>query len=308
MAVRALARSRRRRRGLSYGYVFILPYLLLLLCFGIGPGIYAMFMSFSDSTSTATFSFAGLTNYVTAFHDFRFWPAFENIFLYLLIWLPVMVVGVLALALLLHARAGKVSSTMRLLYYLPGAVVGSASVLLWLFMLDPQISPFAPILQLFGFKMVRDTLDPAHLPLVLAIMAFSTGAGGWIVIMYGAFQNISQEIMDAAAIDGCNVFQTAFSIKLPLIAKYVVYMVILSFATGTQLFVEPQLIGTPAGAGSGAISPTWSPNLLSYQFAFNIGNLGAAAAISMVLLIISVVGAFLLIFRTNFFDLRITKE
>jgi multiple sugar transport system permease protein len=305
MAVHVRSRSRHRRQ-MNYGYVFIFPYLVLLLCFGVGPCIYAVFMSFSDPTSNAAFSFDGLTNYVTAFHDFRFWPAFENIFVYLLIWLPVMVLGVLTLALLLHARSGRFSSTMRFLYYLPGAVVGSASVLLWLFMLDPQISPFGPLLQLFGFKVIQDTIDPSHLPLVLAIMAFSNGAGGWIVIMYGAFQNIPQETMEAAAIDGCNAFQTAFLIKLPLIAKYIVYMIILSFATGTQVFVEPQLIG--AAAGTGTISPTWSPNLLAYQFAFGTGNLGAAAAISMVLLIIGVVGAFLLIFRTNFFDLRLSKD
>ncbi len=304
MAISTSPRAR-RRLVLNYGYLFVLPYTVLLLLFGIGPTLYALLISFSDPNSDA-FSFNGLTNYVTAFKDFRFASSFGNVFLYLIIWLPVTVLGVLLLALLLHARGGWFSSTMRLVYYLPGAVVGSASVLLWLFMLDPQISPFAPLLHAFGFKIVRDALDTSHLPVVLTLIAFSAGAGGWIVVMYGAFQNISAEIMEAAIIDGCNVFQSALYIKIPLIAKYIVYMVILSFAGGTQLFVEPQLIGK--AVQNGTITPTWSPNELAYEFAFNLGNFGASAAIAMILLLIGLVAALLIIFGTNFFDMQIRKN
>ena len=78
--------------------------------------------------------------------------------------------------------------------------------------------------------------------------------------MYGAFQNISQEIMEAAKIDGCNAIQAAIFIKLPLVAKYIIYMLILSFAGGIQLFVEPQLLGRATG---NSIPPTWSPNELA---------------------------------------------
>jgi multiple sugar transport system permease protein len=226
------------------------------------------------------------------------------VFLFLIIWLPVTVIGVLLLALLLHARIGRFSSAMRLIYYLPGAVTGSASVLLWLFMFDPQISPFAPVLHAFGFKVLANAIDTPHLPFLLTLIAFSTGAGGWIVIMYGALQNISHDIMEAATIDGCNPIQAALYIKLPLIVPYVVYMLILSFAGGVQLFVEPQLMGA---ASHGTISPTWSPNELSYDYAFNVGNLGASAAISMVLLLIGLTGALLIIFKTGFFRSEISK-
>ena len=304
MAISTASRVR-RHLVVNYGYLFALPYAILLLLFGIGPTLYALVISFSDPNSDA-FSFNGLTNYITAFKDFRFASSFGNVSLYLIIWLPVTVLGVLLLALLLHARSGWFSSTMRLVYYLPGAIVGSASVLLWVFMLDPQISPIAPLLHALGFKIVRDALDTSHLPIVLTLIAFSAGAGGWIVVMYGAFQNISAEIMEAAIIDGCNVFQSAFYIKIPLIAKYIVYMVILSFAGGTQLFVEPQLIGK--AVQNGTITPTWSPNELAYEFAFNLGNFGASAAIAMILLIIGLVGALLIIFGTNFFDMQLRKN
>jgi multiple sugar transport system permease protein len=302
MAVSTGAHLQRHRR-LNHGYVFVLPYVLFLLVFGVGPALYAIFLCFVD-TSGNSFQFNGLANFVAVFRDFRFAPAFGHVFLFLIIWLPVTVIGVLLLALLLHARIGRFSSTMRLIYYLPGAVTGSASVLLWLFMFDPQISPFALVLHAFGFKVLANAIDAAHLPFLLTVIAFSTGAGGWIVIMYGALQNISHEIMEASTIDGCNPIQAALYIKLPLIVPYVVYMLILSFAGGVQLFVEPQLIGA---ASHGAITPTWSPNELSYDYAFNVGNLGASAAISMVLLVISLIGALLIIFKSGFFRSEISK-
>jgi multiple sugar transport system permease protein len=289
-----------RRHGLA-PYLFVLPYVLLLLAFGILPSLYSVLISFDDPFVPGL-SFHGVENYLVAFRDFRFAPAFGNVALYLLIWLPFMTVAVLGLALLLHQRPGRMSALARLVYFLPGAVTGSAAVVLWLFVLDPTVSPFGPLLRLFGIETLREAVDGSNLAFSIALMAFSIGAGGWIVIIFGAFQNIDREIVEAARIDGCNAWQQAWHIKLPLIQKYVVYMLVLSFAGGTQLFVEPQLIGRAAGPG--VVSPTWSPNLLAYDFAFNIGNFGAAAAISMLLLVIGLLGACLLIFRTKFFDVR----
>ena len=296
-----VARTKRRRRSFNYGYAFVLPYVLLLFFFGIVPSVYALFISFTDPNSD-TPSFNGLTNYITAFHDFRFVAAFVHALLYLLLWLPITTVGVLFLALLLHALVSRFSTVMRLIYFLPGAVTGSASVLLWMFMFDPSVSPFNFIFHALGARDISAVIYEPNLPILLTIIAFSTGAGGWIVVMYGAFQNISNEIIEAAKIDGCNAIQTALSIKLPLISKYVVYMLILSFAGGIQLFVEPQLLSR---AVRNTISLTWSPNELAYEFAFNLGNFGVSAAISTILLVVGLIGAFLLIFRTRFFSTEV---
>ena len=99
--------------------------------------------------------------------------------------------------------------------------------------------------------------------------------------------------------DGCSRLQMALRIKLPLIRPYIAYMLILTFAGNVQLFAEPQLIGRAPGS---TISAYWSPNQLGYAFAFELGNFGAAAALSMLLLIIGIVGAFIIIRTTNLFQ------
>jgi len=68
--------------------------------------------------------------------------------------------------------------------------------------------------------------------------------------MYGALNNISDEVLEAARIDGAGPWRTAIHIQIPMIRKWIVYLAILAFASGTQLFVEPQLLQTASLAGS----------------------------------------------------------
>jgi multiple sugar transport system permease protein len=292
-----VARGRRAGGRAKAGYVFVSGYVTLLLLFGVLPSAYAIYLSLTQSDG----KFAGLSNFFSTARDFRFVPAFEHIALYLLIWLVLLVTLVLFLALMLHAGASRASGVFRFLFYLPGALAGAASVLVWLFMLDPSVSPWHFPLSMFHFSELAQTIEPQHLPAVFALIAFWTGAGGWVVIMHGGLNNISSEVLDSAKIDGANAWQTAIRVKLPLIKKWVVYMCILAFAAGTQLFVEPQLVGE---ASLGAVSTTWSPNQLAYYMAFQNDNFNYAAAISVDLLVIGLICAAVLVFRTKLFEIE----
>jgi multiple sugar transport system permease protein len=287
---------RKRKKGVA-GYAFVSGYFVLLILFGVLPAAYAIVLAFTASGG----HFTGLTNFIKTGEDFRFLPAFENVGKYLLIWLGSLVVIVLGLALMLHSIARRVSAAFRFIFYLPGALAGAASVLVWLFMLDPTVSPWRLFLGVFGFKNLGQTILPGHLPLIFAIIAFWAGAGGWIVVTYGALNNIPNELIEAAQLDGAGAIQTALRIKLPLIKKWIVFMLILAFAAGTQLFVEPQLVGE---ASLGLISPTWSPNELAYYFAFQDNNFNYAAAISVDLLVIGLLCAAVLVFRTKLFEVE----
>lgn len=289
----ALVPSHKKRRYDVTGIIFVSPYVLLLLAFGLGPAIFSILISFVNRTDGV-----GITNYVKVFADFRFWPAMANVGLYLLVWLPVMVLGVLFFALLLHHRPSRLGGLMRLIYFLPGAVTGSASVLLWYFMLEPTMSPFAPLLHAMGFRTGNDVFQNSNLVVIFAVIAFTTGVGQWIIIVYGAMQSIPDDVIEAAAIDGSGPIRTAIQVKLPLVSKYVIYMVVLSLANGVQLFVEPQLIyAVTRSVGS----PWWSVNQLGYSLAFQNADFGSAAIVSLVLLVLCTLAGLFMIFKTDFF-------
>jgi multiple sugar transport system permease protein len=277
------------------GYFFVALYVGLLLLLGIAPAAYAIYLSLAANSG------GGIASaFHTAFTDYRFWPAFGHILIFMALWLVSQTLLVVGLVLMMHNMAQRVGAVFRFLFYIPGALAGAASVIVWLFMLDPTASPFAFVLHWLGYAVFDNTIQPGNLPTIFALMAFWTGAGGWIVVMYGALNNIPHELIEAAQIDGSNAFQTAVRIKLPLIRKWVVYMLLLSFAGGTQLFVEPTVLG---GASLGiGITKYWSPNQLGWFVASQYNQYNEAAAISVMLLVLGLLVAALLVWRGRLFE------
>jgi multiple sugar transport system permease protein len=290
-----------RRNGRSagrtrIGYVFVSLYALLALAFGVVPSLYAVVLAFTNGDG----GFAGVGNFTKVLGDFRFWPAVLHVTVYLVIWLIALVVFVVGLALLVHAvRVRWVSTALRFVYYLPGALAGASSVLLWLFVLDPTASPVSGLLKAFGFDSFVAVIQPGHLPAIFAIIAFWTGAGGWIVIMYGALNNISTEVIEAARVDGANAVQTALHIQLPMLRKWIAYMGVMSLAAGTQLFVEPQLLSQASNA---VVPNDYSLNQLAYQYAFQQNDFNGAAAISLLLLVVALLLSWVFVTRGGLFE------
>jgi multiple sugar transport system permease protein len=291
--VHKAAQSRVRPRG--SGYLFVAPYVGLLFAVGIYPVGYAINLALTSFTA----HFAGLTNFVGTFHNPEFLPALENVAMFLAIWLTALVVLVVGLSLMLHPMDKRVSAAFRFVLYLPAALAGSASVMLWLFMLQPGKSPWSFVLNWLGYHSLGDSLAPAHLPVVFAPIAFWSGAGSWIVVMHGALATIPGDVLESARLDGAGAWGTAFRIKLPLIKKWIAYMVIGAFAAGSQLFVEPKLISQATGS---FVNQTWSPNQLAIFLSFRLDNFNYAAAISIDLLVAALICAAVILLRTGLFE------
>ena len=294
----------RPRRGPQSGaraqafaaYVFSRGYVLLLLVFGVLPMVFALYLSFTKSGQ-----FVGLDNYVKAVGDFRFLPAVQHVAAYLVIWVVTLTVLVTLLALIVHAlRVRWLSSTARFLFYIPGAFAGSASVMLWLFVLNPSVSPVSFVLKWFGYTNFVQAIDLNNLPLIFTVIALWTGAGAWIIIMYAALNNISDEIMEAARCDGASAIKTAWYIQIPLIRKWIAYMAVIAVAAGTQLFAEPKIL---AQASRNQIPKHYSLNQLAYVTAFGPqADFNSSAAISMLLLVVAAGLAAFFVFRGGLFD------
>ena len=287
-----------RRSRRSPGWGFVAPYLVLLIAFGVAPAIYGLYQAFIVTSVMGPSYFSLAKNFVDVLSDYRLPGSIWNVTKYLVIWLPLLLVVVFVVAFAMDAKRTRFAALTRFVTYVPGAITGSAAALLWLFMFSPTVSPIGAFLRLFTNKS-GSFLSDQSFALVLSVMGVASGAGGWIVVVYGALSAIPPDLVEAALLEGGNVFQIIWHIKLPLIRSYIAFILIISTSQGFQLFVEPTVIS--AGA-RGQVSSTWSINQLVYSYATDQSNYGRASALAMLLLVVCVTLAVVIITKTKFYS------
>lgn len=285
------------RRKNFVSYLLLSPYLVLMVMFAVFPVGYAFVLSFFDTFENV---FWGLTNYMEVINDYRLLPAIWNVVSYVAIWVSMMVIGVTLLSLLLDTQAEGPAAFVRSIYFMPGAIASSAVVVLWLFLLDPLVSPFNGVYQILGLETRQNVIGGMGDPTIFALMGYLGNSGGWIVVLGGALAGLSKEVIEAARIDGASHWQLATRIKIPMISQTITLMAILTLSVGMQIFVEPQLMSLAGGAFE---KPDWSVMQLGFYYAFRFGDFGMAAAISTLSLILPLIIAFTLIFATRFYKI-----
>lgn len=281
-------------------WILMTPYILLFLVAAAIPIAYAFYISLQKAPTLVNpdSGFGGLDSFITAVSDYRFIDTFINIFTVMVIWLPLMIVGIVGLALLVHASPGRFGSAMRFIYYIPGALSGIANFVLWVYLLNPAQSPIAFLWRGMELDNLKEVVTTSNLPGILTAMLFFQGVGTWIVIVNGGLNGIPDEIFEAASLDGANAWQLAWQVKLPLIRPWIGYAALMNLAYGFQLFLEPYLLRQ---ISAGSVDAEWSPTQLGYAFAFTNRNFPAAAAMSIILLVITLAIGVIIVFRSGLF-------
>ena len=287
-----------RRRRLSPGWGFTAPYTLFLVAFGLVPVLYAIYIAFQVTPVVGASYFSPVENFIDVLKDNRLPTAALNVGLYLVVWLPLLLLVIFAIALVADAKRTRLAALTRFVAYVPGAITGAAAALVWMFMFSPAVSPFAALLKPFAGSNGL-LISNATLPAILAVLGISIGAGGWIVLVYGALTAIPSDILEAARIDGANAWQTVLWIKLPYIRNYIAFILIVSIASGFQVFVEPAVIG--AGA-NGQVSSTWAVNQIVYTYASGEANYGRASALALIMLAVCIAVAVFVLTKTKFYS------
>lgn len=296
----------KQRKSISAAYAFLLPYLIAMFLFGIAPAIYAFVVSLSSfEMGKPKFFQAGLQNFLTAYGDFRFIESLKNTLSFVALSLPVGLLFAVVMSLVLHLTKDRITSAARTIYFLAGAVSGPVLVLIFVFVFDPLISPFGFLLRPLGFSRPDEIITARYIVPIFVILRLFWSAGGSIAIFYGALQGISEEVIEAALIDGCDVWKLAWFIKIPLLKAWMLNALINAFVFDMQIYTEPALIGA-ALQGMSPVNAYWSLNMLGAQFTQYGGNFGASAAVSLLQVAISLAAAIFIVKRSNFYETDLT--
>lgn len=123
----------------------------------------------------------------------------------------------------------------------------------------------------------------------IALYVTWKGLGFYILLYLAALQNVGKELYEAAATDGASRWQAFWNVTVPGVRSATVLVLFLATITGANLFTEPYLL-TGGGGPNGAST---SPVLIMYQQGIQQGKPGYAAAIGVLLVVLTLGIAFL---------------
>lgn len=249
---------RTKNRGFIYNlkkyrvaYVYILPFYILFLVFGIFPMVSGFLLSFFRWDGLGPMHFLGLENYINLFKDTLFWKALSNtVFIGIIAHIPILLGG-LVLAYILNSKLVKGQNIFKTIYFMPMVTSSVAITIIFQNLFGFNYGLINYILSLFGKEPVNWLGGDGSLIKVAVIIMFAWKWIGWNMVIYLAgMQGISNDIYEAARIDGATHGKLIFSIVMPLLKPIILFTLIQSSIGMFNLFTEPfVLTGSNWGGG-----------------------------------------------------------
>lgn len=274
-----------RREQARLGFVMSLPAVILtgvFVLFPLGSAIYLAFTSW-DGLS-ANYPFVGLANVREIFHDSTLWAAVKNN----LIWIAVgtvtpLVVG-LILAVLLWSKTWG-ATFYRLVFFLPYILPGVTAAIVWGWIFDPISGWANRLLGDVGLQTLERPwlADPSTVVYAILFAAIWGTTGFCVVMLFAALQNVDEDLVDAARIDGASAARRLWHVILPQIAPVFLtlttYLLVGGFSVFDIVFVMTQ--GGPNNASNvlGAYS---------YQEVFTLNRIGYGTAVALLIAIFAI--------------------
>ena len=306
LAFFALGLARRLKDTVAehrYAYAYVTPAMLGMLVLVFFPFGYGIVLSFTGQTIFNTNLplseiWVGLQNYIDILGDVQVarhtdagWVInYQNFYWTLFIticWtVSNVTVGVslgMLLALALNTPGLRFKAVYRVLLILPWAIPNYITALIWKALFHQQFGAINQAIQMFGEPVAW--FDGVF-------SSFMTGlvTNGWLsfpfmmVVILGGLQSISQDMYEAATVEGATRWQQFWRITLPLLKPTLIPAVILSVVWTFNMFNIIYLVsgGEPAGANEILVTK-------AYKIAFEEYRYGYAAAYSVVIFMILLV-------------------
>lgn len=256
-----------------HGYTLTAPYFVFFLLFVAYPITFSFILVFHRWSIVGPMEWVGLANFTEMMGDRLFWKAIGNTLIFLMIHVPLQIIGALIIAEVLNHKL-VARGFFRAAFFLPVVVSGVAVTILWKQLYSTDLGILNQLLSVIGIGPVPWITSPRWAMPSIAIMATWKNVGLYIVIFLAGLQNVPRQLYEAAKIDGATTIQQFFYITVPAINPAMVMVVILSTINGFNLFIEPYVM-----TGGGPMNSTLSAVLYVYKQAFNFFRMGYAATI-----------------------------
>ena len=232
-------------------YVYIAPFFFLFAIFGIFPILSGFYLSFFKWDGMGAMRWKGLENYERIFTDPVFITSVKNtLFIGLIAHIPILGGG-LVLAYILNGKFVSYQNVFKTVYFLPMVTSAVAITIVFQVLFGYNfglLNYFFSFLSIPAINWLGGTgeyIKPA------IIIMFSWKWIGWNMVIYlSGMQGISEDLYEAATIDGSSAVQTFFLITIPLLKPIILFTLIQSTIGMTSLFIEPFILTNSLTGGT----------------------------------------------------------
>ncbi|MBB6222633.1 carbohydrate ABC transporter permease [Rhizobium leguminosarum] len=265
--------------------ILLVPALAIYAVFALYPMLNVVILSFQKWNGLdANRQFVGIANYSAIFtRDPVFWVAFRNTVIWTLMSLIFPPIVGLLLALSLNQKIfGR--NGLRAVFYLPVIIAPIAVATMWKWMYDPFFGLFAQLLTSWGMQSwIKDWLGNKDIALYSVFVAYLWQTVGFSMVLFLAgLQSVSQTLVEAARIDGAGRWAVFKHVTLPALRPTITIVLVLSIISSLKAF--DIVYGL---TGGGPAQSTQMLALWAFTQAMQIFDFGRGAAISVVLLLIT---------------------
>ena len=270
------------------GWKFMWPFAVVFVFVFIIPIVYAIYISFYRHQMIGGDVFVGFQNYQKLFHDNNFWTSVGRVASFTIIQVPIMLFLSSVIALALDSMRLHGMKFFRISTFLPYAVPAVVSTLMWGFMYSSKYGLIGSLNKATGLQL--DALNPDWMLVAIGNIVTWEFVGYNMLIFYASLSTISHELYEAAAIDGASEWQIVKKIKLPELRGSLAITVIFSIIGSFQLFNEPAVLQSMVPGNT--ITTYYTPNMYAYNLSFQGGQSNYAAALAIVMAVITMVIAY----------------
>lgn len=281
-----------RRSEAIAGYLFIAVPMVLFLVLQIGSIGYAAWISVWDwNLRTGPEEFLGLDNFTRVLRDPVFLRALQNVAFYALVWVPLTMTLGLSLALIVNQKL-RGQTFFRAAFYFPAIASSAAITLLWIMLMAPDglFNQFRaaiginPLFQLFGYGPTQNWMGNQDTALMSVVLLNAWTTSGTVMLFYLAYlQSISNELYEAAAIDGADWWHAFWRVTFPLLRPGHYFVATVLLIGSLQLFDQALIGGGVNGDPNNALM---TPVLYVYNTAFKLFDFSYSAAVGVILFVI----------------------
>ncbi|MFL5962698.1 MAG: carbohydrate ABC transporter permease [Gaiellaceae bacterium] len=261
-------------------YVFIAPFFALFAAFGMYPLLYALRLSFTNWHGVGHPHWIGLANYRFLLSNHQFWASLENSGVMWLMIVPLQVIGAIAMAAVLSSRQLRFRGFFRTAFIIPFVTPLIAMAQIWVLIFDRDFGLMNHVLHLFGIGPVGWLVTTTWAKPTLALLVLWKTSGFAIILMLAALQGISDEVYEAASLDGAGPFAQFWRITIPLLRRAIAFYVVIATLGVFQMFAEPFVV-----THGGPYNSTETAGLYLYNNITN-SDLGTGAANSFLLVLL----------------------